>query len=97
MSNLVPLFVDKSTGNIVATNDPASTTSNLVSYIHSQPTNELVWVIPHNKDTLHFIYQVYSDTMEHVFPDHIVVDNENQISIYFGTAMSGFVHLMLFS
>ena len=102
MSNLVPLFIDKTNGSIVATNNGSSgggtpLPSNVIGFTHTQLTASTMWTIVHNKNTRNVVYQIFTDTMDHVFPDQMHIDNENQITVFFGTPMVGLAHLILFT
>jgi len=101
MANLVPLYVDKENGRIVATNDgnqsPGTGSGNTFGYVHTQMMVSDQWVITHNKNTRALIYQIFNGAMEHVLPDYMVIDNENQITIYLESPMAGVAHLILFN
>lgn len=100
MANLVPLYVDKETGSVVATNEDVNNSANppgmAFGYVHNQVTPSGVWVVNHNKNTRALICQVYTTDLQHVHPDATVINNENQITITFTTPMSGLAHLILF-
>ena len=100
MSNLVPLFVDKDTGHIIATNTGTSGgglhTGDAFGYVHTQTGSSNQWIIIHDKNTRALIYQIYTDAMEHVIPDFVTIDNENQITVNFTYPMTGIAHLILF-
>jgi hypothetical protein len=98
MSNLVPLFVDKDTGDVVATTDVSRLipTGAAFGFYYHQQFDSDVWVVTHDKETMAVVCQVYSTDLELVLPDSIVIDSANQITITFSTAMSGFAHLILF-
>lgn len=101
MANLVPLYVDKENGNIVATNEDVEgwggvPPGSAFGYVHNQVTSSDVWVVNHGKNTRALICQVYTTDMQHIHPDGTTINNENQITITFATPISGLAHLILF-
>ena len=101
MTNLVPLYIDKETGEIVATGTGGSGggggggTSNVIGYVHNQPAATNQWVIVHNKNSMAVMYQVYTSTLENIMPDRVTIDTPDQITVHLDTAMAGYAHLFM--
>jgi hypothetical protein len=95
--NLVPLYVDKETGKTVATGErtaasPGTTEGNAFF----QTVESTTWTITHNKNTTTFVYQIFTNTMEQVWPDFVTINDPNEMTIHFLTAMSGVVYIIFF-
>jgi hypothetical protein len=101
MTNLVPLYVDKNSGKIVASNNGGVgggglPTGDAFGYVHVQTASSNQWIVIHDKNTRAVIYQVYTDMLEHVYPDEVIINDENTITINFAYPMTGIAHLVLF-
>lgn len=95
MANLVPLHIDKDTGNIVARgglgNAPFAT-----GYLYEQIVPAMVWNIPHNQENDRVLVQVYDDFGDLTIPNEVVIVDINNIQITFGAPMSGTAHILFF-
>lgn len=100
MANLVPLHIDKDTGNLVAKpinpgNTPASSAGNQ-GFLYSQFAPVTTWIVPHKGGNSNLICQVYDPTGLLIFPDGIRIIDINTIQITFGAPQSGKAHIMFF-
>ena len=98
MANLVPLYIDKDTGNIVATTDTTDIIPlySAFGFVFTQTTASDTWIVLHNKETMALNFQVFSTGYENIIPDSMTIDNPNQITIKFNEPMTGVAHLILF-
>ena len=95
MTNLVPLHIDKDTGELVAT--PISSGTPLAQgHLHTQTTPATVWVINHGRNTDQVLVQVYDADRELVIPDVIRVFNLTTVRVEFASPQDGFAHLVFF-
>lgn len=99
MTNLVPLFLDKDTGQLVAGGEtingggPALTTS---GYLHVQNVASDFWVIPHFAGTTLLLVQVF-DTAGNLFvPDNVEIVDINTVEVTLGTPIAGRAHIVFF-
>lgn len=97
--NLVALHIDKSTGDIVASNDiqtnPGSGSGNS-GFEFKQLTPLLSWNIFHNVNTKRLICQIYNNTDEMIFPDSIKILSNNNILVTFNTVQAGSAKIIFF-
>lgn len=100
--NLVPLYIDKVSGDIVASKNPTSGNAPgqpgnpNAGYEHIQLTPILTWVIPHNANTKRLICQIYDQGDMYVLPDDIQIVDENLVIVSFGVAMAGSAKIVFF-
>lgn len=96
--NLVPLYIDKVSGDIIASknsnNNPGN--PNLNGYEHVQLTPLSTWIIPHNNNTKRLICQVYDNNDIYILPDDIQIVDENLVIVSFGSIMSGSAKIVFF-
>jgi len=96
--NLVPLFLDKDSGDIVATkrNNPGGGSGNRGGYEHLQATPSLVWLIPHNLTTKRLIVQVYDTTDAQVYADEVKLLDDDTVRITFNAPQAGSAKIVFF-
>jgi len=97
--NLVPLYIDKVSGDIVASKNPNSGNPgnpHNSGYEHIQLTPIVTWVIPHNADSKRLICQIYDDGDMFILPDDIQIVDENLVIVSFGVAMAGSAKIVFF-
>lgn len=103
MANLVPLHIDKETGEIVATRNPnVGGGSNPVfsggadGWLHVQSVASDTWTIPHNQGSDLVLVQIYTTAGELVVPDDVAIVDINTIEVTFSTAETGRAHIIFF-
>ena len=100
--NLVPLYIDKISGDIVASkssNNSSNNSSNpnaTAGYEHIQLSPLLTWIIPHNNNTKRLMCQVYDSTDELIFADSLKISNDDTVTIHFGVPQSGSAKIVFF-
>lgn len=101
--NLVPLFLDKTSGDIVAAknsnnaNNPNNPTNPTLSgYEHKQLSPLTLWAIVHNGDTKRLICQIYDENEKLVYPDEVEIIDENVIAVSFNVAQAGSAKIVFF-
>lgn len=100
MANLVPLHLDKETGQIVARGGPfgqGGPGSNANGFLYEQVLPSASWPVPHNELTDQVLVQVYDDVGEFTIPDKIEIVDINNIEITFGAPMAGTAHILFFN
>lgn len=98
MANLVPLNLDKDTGQIVARGGSIGSNGNVArGYLYEQLTPAAVWPIPHAGSNDKVLVQVYDDTGEFTLPNEILIVDINNIEVNFNTPMAGTAHILFFS
>lgn len=103
MANLVPLFLDKDSGKLVARDGSTSGGGGtlppgcfeMCGYAFSQPTPAAAWFIAHNTGLSKGLVQVYTTTNELIIPDDVIFVDPNTIIITLSTAMNGQAYLGL--
>lgn len=103
MANLVPLHLDKDTGELVATRNPGTgggggpvVPGNAEGYLHIQNIASAVWSIPHNQATDLVLTQVYTTGGDLIIPDEITLVDINTVEITFTSPITGRAHLIFF-
>lgn len=103
MANLVPLHVDKDTGELVATRNPGTGTGpgpgvpgNAEGFLFIQNIASTVWTVPHNQATDLLLTQVYTTAGDMLIPDEISLLDINTVEITFGSPITGRAHLIFF-
>ena len=98
MSNLVSLFLDKSTGRIVARGTAISGGGGGVptGYRHEQLVPASQWVIIHGQANAKIICQIYDSIDELILPDRIKIIDTNTVQVDFETPQAGAAHIMFF-
>lgn len=64
-------------------------TNQIDTYLHTQQTSSDTWTITHNLNTGTPLVQVYDTTNKLVIPGDVEVTDNNNVSVTFGTAVSG--------
>lgn len=91
ISNLFKVLWDSDTGEFIYSNinyDVETT-----GYLHVQNNPSTEWIINHKKNNLIFVYQVFSDDREIIFPESVSILDLNSIKITFNEAITGFVSI----
>ncbi len=96
MANLVPLNIDKDTGDIVARGGAVQSQAGR-GFLYEQLAPSGIWTISHNEDTDKLLAQVYDDSGEFTFPDEILIVDTNTVEITFNDPMTGTAHLIFFT
>jgi hypothetical protein len=96
MPNLVPLHIDKDTGNIIARGiglggQPAT------GFLYEQLAPSATWNISHNSNNDRVIVQVYDELGEFTLPDEILIVDLDNIRITFAAPMQGTAHILFFT
>lgn len=98
MTNLVPLHIDKDTGNIVASKRPAAVPPGLsAGYIFETLVPITTWTVSHNKASNQLICQIFDSSGEMIFPDTMTIIDINTIQVTFGAPQAGKAHVMFFN
>lgn len=102
MANLVPLYIDKSTGELVATGDVIASGGGgggagiANGYLHVQNIANDLWVIDHGQGTENVLVQVYSGADQFFLPDAITIVDLDTIEIEFSAPVAGRAHVIFF-
>jgi hypothetical protein len=105
MANLVPLHIDKDTGELVATRNPGigggappggGGGDGAAGYLHIQGLATDVWTITHGQGSDLLLVQVFTATNDVVIPDEISIIDINTVEITFGTPTTGRAHIIFF-
>ena len=104
MANLVPLHLDKDTGELVATRNPGTGTGGgggggtggAEGYLHIQNIATSAWSIVHNQATDLLLVQVYTTAGDMIIPDEVTLVDINTVEITFSTAITGRAHIIFF-
>lgn len=95
MQNLVPVYVDITTGEyVLQTEENLAGTTFGVQHVQSTPAT--TWTIVHGKHTTRFISQVFDDQMFTIVPDEIRIVDINTVEITFVEPQTGLVNLIMF-
>ena len=101
MTNLIPLQLDKDTGNTVASRQGLSGGVNgflsVSGFVHIEAIANTTWVVTHNANSIYFQVQVFSTTGELILPDIVTTIDNNTVEISFGTATTGHATFALFT
>lgn len=99
MTNLVPLYLDKDTGQLVAGGQaiggdgPSLATS---GYLHVQAVASDFWVIPHFAGTTLLLIQIFDTSDNLVIPDNIEIVDINTVEVTLSTPIAGRAHVVFF-
>jgi hypothetical protein len=96
MANLVPLHIDKDSGDIIAQGGASSGGSGK-GFLYEQNTPALVWSIAHNIGSDQVLIQVYDEVGELTFADKVEIVDASNVEITFLDAMAGTAHLVFFT
>lgn len=103
MANLVPLHLDKETGELVATRNPGIIPPSggggggaAEGFLHIQNVATTAWSIVHNQATELVLVQVYTQSGELIIPDEITLIDINTIEITFASNQTGRAHVIFF-
>lgn len=98
MANLVPLHIDKDTGEIVARGSSVGGGGGSgQGYLFEQVVASTVWTIPHGLASDQVLVQVYDEVGEFTIPDEIEITDITTVTIRFTSAMAGTAHLIFFT
>jgi hypothetical protein len=101
MSNLIPLHLDKDTGEYVAKFRDTGTlppgTSLTLGYTFVVIIPVTTWVIPHNNNTDNLVIQIYDTSNQLITPDQVDVTNVNTVTVHFAVPQAGKAQLVLFT
>jgi len=95
--NLVALYLDKTSGDIVATkrNNPGGS-GNASGYEHIQATPLLTWFIVHNGSTKRLICQIYDENDLLLFAEEVQILDEDTVVVSFGAEQAGSAKIVFF-
>jgi len=97
MANLVPLYLDKDTGKIVAKDSIVSgAVFQAVGYSHIQTVASTVWTINHNGGTMFVMTQIFDPSDLQVIPSEIETVDIDTVEVTFNTPQTGKALLILF-
>ena len=104
MANLVPLHIDKDTGELVATTNPGIVDgggggpggSGAVGFLHIQNIASSVWSIVHAQATDLLLAQVYTTAGDLIIPDEISIVDINTVEVTLGSPQTGRAHIIFF-
>ena len=100
MDNLIPLFLDKNSGNWVAKEVDAAGIPNpffdIMGFVFVATDSSKVWNIEHNGNSTNIFTQIYTNVGENILPDSINIIDQNNIRINFNTAQNGKAILLIF-
>ena len=104
MANLVPLHVDKDTGELVATTNPGIVQGGgggggaglADGFLHTQSVPSQAWVIVHGQATELLLAQVYTTAGDQIIPDEISIVDINTVEVTLGTPQTGRAHIVFF-
>ena len=98
MANLVPLHIDKDTGNIVARGGATGGSGGSgKGFLYEQLSPAAVWNIPHGQGSDKVLIQIYDDTGELTFPNEILIIDLANVTVNFNDPMAGTAHLIFFT
>ena len=101
MANLVPLHIDKDTGDVIATGGVIGGGGGggggaAAGYLHDQLIPSTTWSIAHGQATTQLICQIYTGAGELIIPDGIEIIDNNTVHVTFTTAQAGLAHILFF-
>ncbi len=104
MANLVPLHIDKDTGELVATRNPGSGSGGGPpafggrgeGHLHIQNIASSVWSILHAQATDLLLVQVYTTAGDLIIPDEISIVDINTVEVTLGSPTTGRAHIIFF-
>lgn len=104
MTNLVPLHLDKDTGELVATRNPGNGNGGGPptfggrgeGFLHLQNIASAVWSISHAQATDLLLVQIYTTSGDIIIPDEISIVDINTIEVTLGSPATGRAHIIFF-
>ncbi len=98
MTNLVPLHIDKDTGDFVAKNlTGTSVPGGATGFVHEETTPITTWTVVHNMNSTQLICQIFDTSGELLLPDSLIINDVNMVTVNFAAPQDGKAHLMFFS
>lgn len=98
--NLIQLFLDKESGELVASNAAQGNNNNNPNanpgYEHIQLAPISTWIIPHNANTKKLICQIYDGNDFLILPNHVQIMDADTVIVTFLTPMSGSAKIIFF-
>ena len=97
--NLVPVALDKTTGQYVATTVDTATEgeSSKSGFLYIQEQAATVWTIVHNKQTMKCLTQVFDTTGNTIVPDNIRIVDGTTVEVRFAYAQAGYANVVFFN
>jgi hypothetical protein len=96
--NLIPIYIDKETGELILRDGSDSGNSgNAAGFQHIQATDADIWYINHNKNSEKVMIQIFDNTGEEIQPDSTTIMDVDLVIIRFGVPMSGKANLIFFN
>lgn len=96
MAVLIPLHIDKETGNIVARGGASGGVNNR-GFLYEQLVPSDTWDVQHDQRNDRVLVQIYDEVGEFTIPNKIEIVDLNNIQITFGFPMEGTAHIMFFN
>lgn len=105
MANLVPIHIDKETGELVATGEvitgpssPGGGTGGDLSpgFLYEQAAPASIWNIIHNSGSEQLVCQIYTPAGQFILPDNILIIDGDIVQVTFGVPQDGRAHLLFF-
>ena len=96
MTNLVPVFIDKDTGQLVGSDASTQGITLTQGFLFTQSAPASPWIVVHNRDTRNVLVQIYDADFEKVIPDKIKIFNLTTVRVEFATPQDGFALLTFF-
>ena len=95
--NLVPLFIDKFTGILVASkNNNGNGNGNNTGFEHIQNVPIFTWNIQHNFNNKKLICQIYDNNDRMIIPDEIQIVDDNTVQVTFTFQQAGSAKIVFF-
>lgn len=101
MANLIPINLDKDTGQLVAKGGVSGGGGGpggpfASGYLHLQTVSQVTWIVSHNGGTENVVVQIYDNSGDLVLPDRVHIVDINTVEINFEAAMDGRAHVIVF-
>lgn len=93
MSNYIEIYLDKTSGKLVAKSNAGGGNTN--GFTHEQTTPASIWTVTHSKNSLNLVYQVHDSLREHLIPDSFKIIDANTVEVSFGIPQTGFLQLII--
>jgi len=96
--NLVPLFLDKDSGDLIATKSQnnGNGNGNNGRFEHLQTAPALVWNVTHALDTKRLLVQIYDLNDIQIYPDEVKLLTDDIVRVTFNTAQAGSAKIVFF-